>query len=94
LRRSYIAKGLISAFLVVLAFAFGGLLTRKDSAGGERILVWLIIHLTNRVAVIEWVIGFLFNFYLLTFWYDLRQAAPKHDEHEELKRQQEAGLRV
>jgi len=45
-------------------------------------------------AVIEWVIGFLFNFYLLTFWYDLRQAAPRHDEHEELKRQQEAQWRV
>jgi hypothetical protein len=36
-------------------------------------------------AILEWAIGFGFNLYLLTFWYDLRLAAPKDDIHEELK---------
>ena len=43
--------------LIVLAIAFGVLLGTNQNAG----------------AVIEWVIAFLFTFYLLSFWYDLRQ---------------------
>jgi len=76
LRRTYIAKGLISAVLVVLAFIFGGLLGASSTAG------------MDVGAILEWVIAFLFNFYLLTFWYDLKQAAPRNDVHEELKKQE------
>lgn len=31
-------------------------------------------------AILEWVIGFFFNAYLITFWYDLRQAAPRDQD--------------
>lgn len=72
LRRSYMAKGIISAALVVLAIAFGVMLTRNDTQG------------IDVGAILEWVIGFGFNLYLLTFWYDLRLAAPKNEINKEL----------
>ncbi|KAF7327462.1 hypothetical protein MKEN_00324500 [Mycena kentingensis (nom. inval.)] len=58
LRVAYLAKGLIAFVLVVLAVAFGVCLVTKLSAG----------------AILEWIISFFFTFYLLTFYYDLRQA--------------------
>ena len=44
--------------LIILAIAFGVLLGRNQNAG----------------AVIEWIIAFLFTFYLLSFWHDLHQS--------------------
>ncbi|KAF7312077.1 hypothetical protein MIND_00220000 [Mycena indigotica] len=58
LRHAYFAKGLIALVLVVLAVAFGVMLFKGLNAG----------------AVLEWAISFMFTFYLLTFYYDLRQA--------------------
>ncbi|KAJ7733426.1 Frag1/DRAM/Sfk1 [Mycena maculata] len=58
LRTAYIAKGTIAGILVVLAVAFG---------------ICLFVAL-NPGAVLEWTISFGFTFYLLTFYYDLRQA--------------------
>ncbi|KAJ7086134.1 Frag1/DRAM/Sfk1 family-domain-containing protein [Mycena belliarum] len=58
LRTAYIAKGAIAGVLVLLAVAFGIALFRAPSAG----------------AVLEWAIALGFTFYLLTFYYDLRQA--------------------
>jgi len=73
LRRSYMAKGIISALLVILAIVFAVMLFRTDTAG------------LDTGAIIEWVIALGFNLYLLTFWYDLRLAAPKNDINQELK---------
>jgi hypothetical protein len=60
LRVAYIVKGVIVSILVILAIAFGAaLFTRKaDNAG----------------AILEWTISLGFTFYLLTFYFDLRQA--------------------
>jgi len=44
--------------LVAAAIAFGVCLDLANTAG----------------AILEWAIAFGFTFYLLTFWYDLRQA--------------------
>ncbi|KAJ7220106.1 Frag1/DRAM/Sfk1 family-domain-containing protein [Mycena pura] len=62
LRIAYIAKGIIAGVLVVLAIAFGVALDTKPNVG----------------AVLEWTISFGFTFYLLTFYYDLRQAKGVH----------------
>jgi len=60
LRIAYVAKGIIVSILVVLAIAFGAaLFTRKAFNAG---------------AILEWTISLGFTFYLLTFYYDLRQA--------------------
>ena len=56
LRRAYIAKVVIGGILIVLAIAFGITLYYAPDAGG----------------IIEWIIGFGYTFYLLTFAYDLR----------------------
>ncbi|KIM27098.1 hypothetical protein M408DRAFT_330228 [Serendipita vermifera MAFF 305830] len=72
LRRSYVAKGSIAALLVALAIVFSVMLSRRNLAG------------LDAAGVIEWVIGFGFNLYLLTFWYDLRLAAPRNEIHKEL----------
>ncbi|KAJ7650720.1 Frag1/DRAM/Sfk1 [Roridomyces roridus] len=58
LRVAYISKGLIAGILVVLAVAFGITLITAPNVG----------------AVLEWTISLGFTFYLLTFYYDLRQA--------------------
>ncbi|KAG0693433.1 Frag1/DRAM/Sfk1 [Suillus ampliporus] len=58
LRRAYLAKAVIGSILIVLAIAFGITLYYAPDVGG----------------VIEWIIGFGFTFYLLTFAYDLRMA--------------------
>lgn len=68
LRRQYMTKGAVALVLLILAFAFGALLFQD----GER---------TGDIAgILEWVIGFGVNLYFLTFWYDLRQAAPRDEE--------------
>ncbi|KAK7032829.1 Frag1/DRAM/Sfk1 family-domain-containing protein [Favolaschia claudopus] len=60
LRIAYVAKGIIVSILVVLAVAFGvALFTRKAFDAG---------------AILEWIIALGFTFYMLTFYYDLRQA--------------------
>ncbi|KAG1733993.1 Frag1/DRAM/Sfk1 [Suillus lakei] len=58
LRHAYLAKTVIGTILIVLAIAFGITLYYAPDVGG----------------VIEWIIGFGFTFYLLTFAYDLRMA--------------------
>ncbi|KAG8757898.1 hypothetical protein FRC14_001248 [Serendipita sp. 396] len=76
MRKSYVTKGIICAVLVALAVLFTTFLSlgRRVPAGYD------------AAGVLEWVIAFGFTLYLLTFWYDLRQAADKEDEHEQLKR--------
>ncbi|KAJ7841327.1 Frag1/DRAM/Sfk1 [Mycena olivaceomarginata] len=60
LRVAYIVKGVIVSILVILAIAFGAaLFTRKAYNAG---------------AILEWTISLGFTFYLLTFYFDLRQA--------------------
>ncbi|KAF8149832.1 Frag1/DRAM/Sfk1 [Crassisporium funariophilum] len=58
LKVAYIAKAIIATLLIALAIAFAITLFRAVNVG----------------AVIEWVIAFGFTFYLLTFYYDLRQS--------------------
>jgi len=58
IRRAYMAKVIIATILVIAAIAFGICLDVAPNAGG----------------VLEWAIAFGFTFYLMTFWYDLRQA--------------------
>lgn len=58
LRTAYITKIVIVTILVVAAIAFAVCLFVAKDAG----------------AVLEWFIAFGFTFYILTFWYDLRQA--------------------
>ncbi|KAJ7911502.1 Frag1/DRAM/Sfk1 [Mycena leptocephala] len=60
LRRAYIMKGIIVGILVILAIAFGGALSSQSAF--------------NAGGVLEWTISLGFTFYLLTFYYDLRQA--------------------
>ncbi|KAF7375207.1 hypothetical protein MSAN_00407300 [Mycena sanguinolenta] len=60
LRIAYIAKAIIVTILVALAIAFAAaLFSQKGKDAG---------------AVLEWTISLGFTFYLLTFYYDLRQA--------------------
>jgi len=58
LRTSYMTKALIVTVMVAASIAFGVLLDVKPDPG----------------AILEWAIAFGFTFYLLTFWFDLRQA--------------------
>jgi len=60
LRHAYIAKGIIVSILVVLAIAFGAALFTQKAF--------------NAGAILEWTISLGFTFYLLTFYFDLRQA--------------------
>jgi hypothetical protein len=60
LRTAYIAKGIIVSILVVLAIAFGAALFTQKAF--------------NAGAILEWTISLGFTFYLLTFYFDLRQA--------------------
>ncbi|KAG2356770.1 Frag1/DRAM/Sfk1 [Suillus spraguei] len=55
LRRAYLVKAIIGSILIALAIAFGVTMYYASNVG----------------AVIEWIIGFGFTFYLLTFAYDL-----------------------
>ncbi|GLB40168.1 putative frag1/DRAM/Sfk1 family protein [Lyophyllum shimeji] len=57
LKIAYIAKAVITTILICLAIAFGVALYRSHNTG----------------AILEWTVAFLFTFYLLTFYYDLRQ---------------------
>ncbi|TFK40138.1 Frag1/DRAM/Sfk1, partial [Crucibulum laeve] len=58
LKIAYIAKAIIATLLILLAFAFGVTLYKAINVG----------------AILEWTISFGFTFYLLTFFYDLRQS--------------------
>ncbi|KAF9061404.1 Frag1/DRAM/Sfk1 [Rhodocollybia butyracea] len=62
LKRSYRMKAVIAAILIALAIAFG--VTLFTAA--------------NVAAVLEWTIAFGYTFYLLTFYYDLRQSKGVH----------------
>lgn len=57
LKIAYIAKAVITTILVLMAIAFAVALYKSTDTG----------------AVLEWAIAFGFTFYLLTFFYDLRQ---------------------
>ncbi|KAK0235811.1 Frag1/DRAM/Sfk1, partial [Armillaria nabsnona] len=58
LKMAYLAKAIIAAILILLAFAFGVALYKSINVG----------------AVLEWTISFGFTLYLLTFFFDLRQS--------------------
>jgi len=62
LKTSYWMKAIIAGLLIILAIAFAS----------TRFVV------VNVGAVIEWVIAFGYTFYLLTFYYDLRQSKGVH----------------
>ncbi|KAF8640216.1 hypothetical protein AX16_010113 [Volvariella volvacea WC 439] len=64
LKIAYFVKAIIAGILIGLAIGFGIALYKGRNAG----------------AVLEWIIGFGFTFYILTFVYDLRQSkgAIKH----------------
>ncbi|KAF8896588.1 Frag1/DRAM/Sfk1 [Infundibulicybe gibba] len=62
LKIAYIAKAIIAGILILLAIAFAVALYTKPDVG----------------AVLEWTISFGFTFYLLTFYYDLRQSKGVH----------------
>ncbi|KAG5354125.1 hypothetical protein C0989_007486 [Termitomyces sp. Mn162] len=62
LKIAYIMKAIITGVLVILAIAFAVTLFRNTDVG----------------AVLEWTIAFGFTFYILTFFYDLRQAKGVH----------------
>ena len=68
----------IVAILIAMAIAFGVCLKFATNPGGthintsprcERLTIWGV-----STGILEWAIAFGFTFYLLTFWYDLRQA--------------------
>ncbi|KAF8740953.1 hypothetical protein AX14_006431 [Amanita brunnescens Koide BX004] len=56
LKISYVAKAIIASILILLSIAFAVTLYESRNVG----------------AVLEWIIGFGFTFYLLTFFFDLR----------------------
>ncbi|KAJ2924649.1 hypothetical protein H1R20_g12452, partial [Candolleomyces eurysporus] len=58
LRVAYLVKAVIASVLIVLAIAFAVAL----------------YYATNVGAVLEWTIAFLFTFYVLTYFFDLRQS--------------------
>ncbi|KAG6843088.1 hypothetical protein H0H93_002276, partial [Arthromyces matolae] len=58
IRIAYIVKAIIAGLLIFLAICFGVTLYKNADVG----------------AIFEWIIAFGFTFYLLTFFYDLRQA--------------------
>ncbi|KAF9061405.1 Frag1/DRAM/Sfk1 [Rhodocollybia butyracea] len=62
LKTSYRMKAVIAVILIALAIAFG--VTK--------------LTVVNVAAVLEWAIAFGFTFYLLTFYYDLRQSKGVH----------------
>jgi len=62
LRIAYIAKATIASILVILAIAFAVALYTAPNAG----------------AILEWTIAFGFCFYLLTFYFDLRDSKGVH----------------
>lgn len=62
LKTAYISKGIIVGILIILAIAFAITLYVANNAG----------------AVLEWVIAFGFTFYMVTFFFDLREARGVH----------------
>lgn len=58
LKKAYKMKLVLVIILLALAIAFGVNLGRR----------------INAAAVLEWTISFLFTFYILTYFYDLRQS--------------------
>ncbi|KAB5590134.1 Frag1/DRAM/Sfk1 family protein [Ceratobasidium theobromae] len=63
---SYIAKLILVVTEVALSFAFGVTMYKR----------W-----NNTAAILEWAIAYIFTFYLLTFYFDLRPAARTKDGH-------------
>ncbi|KAG2118680.1 Frag1/DRAM/Sfk1 [Suillus discolor] len=76
LRYAYLVKAVIGSVLIVLAIAFGIALFYASEVG----------------AVLEWIIGFGFTFYLLTFAYDLRAARITLEEGEDMTEKGQASL--
>jgi len=75
LRKSYWIKTGIITIEVVLSVAFG---------------TTMAVHKANVAAVLEWLIAFLFTFYVLSFFYDLR---PKARTKEEIQREAKGEMR-
>ena len=72
-------KALIVTVMVATSIAFGVLLDIKPDPGGKHYpfsspLCTSLMLTFNFTAILEWAIAFGFTFYLLTFWFDLRQA--------------------
>ncbi|KAF8633215.1 hypothetical protein AX15_001451 [Amanita polypyramis BW_CC] len=62
LKVAYITKAIIAGTLILLAIAFTVALYKGHNAG----------------AILEWIIGFGFTFYILTFFFDLRVSKGRH----------------
>ncbi|THV02887.1 hypothetical protein K435DRAFT_817575 [Dendrothele bispora CBS 962.96] len=60
--RGYLMKAIIAGVLIILAIAFAVTLFKNTNVGG----------------ILEWCIAFGFTFYLLTFYFDLRQSKGVH----------------
>ncbi|KAH8104268.1 Frag1/DRAM/Sfk1 family-domain-containing protein [Phellopilus nigrolimitatus] len=78
LRAGYLFKAVFAVILISLAIPFGVLIDSSHRDPG---------------AIIEWTIALLYTFYLLSFWWDLRQSG--HFEKDELspERLAEVGMR-
>jgi len=66
LKHAYITKAIIATILVLLAIGFAIALYQGDRHNNEKA--------TFVGGILEWVIGFGFVFYLLTFYLDLRMS--------------------
>ncbi|KAK7454435.1 hypothetical protein VKT23_011191 [Stygiomarasmius scandens] len=62
LKTGYWMKAIIAGILIILAIAFAVTLFKNTNVGG----------------ILEWCIAFGFTFYLLTFYFDLRQSKGVH----------------
>jgi len=60
LRLAYKVKGTIAVLLILLSIAFGVAMYKANDVG----------------AILEWVIGFGFAFYLISYFWDLRLSKP------------------
>ncbi|KAF9468163.1 Frag1/DRAM/Sfk1 [Collybia nuda] len=69
LRIAYIAKAIIATVLILLAIAFAVALYTSPNTGA---------FTDHSKAILEWIIAFGFTLYLLTFFYDLKQAKSMH----------------
>jgi len=71
-------KAIIAGILIILAIAFAVTLFKNTNVGGRMRPCTLRYILTLLVGILEWCIAFGFTFYLLTFYFDLRQSKGVH----------------
>lgn len=79
LRVAYRIKGAIALILIFLSVAFGVAMYKAVDVGGQ-VLIFapFPVHADglSSTAVLEWVIGFGFAFYLISYFWDLRLSKP------------------